>query len=185
MTTQPSPQGDEAEMKKLAHGDPVAWAKDYLAGCPDQILAPTVGEMARYILSRPAPLPVPISAEVALLKRLEWSGHRGKCPVCLGWEVVKGAGECSGVHTKDCELDRLLRASPAETGWRPIESAPKDGTRILLSNGHIGRWAKWKTSKSPRWVMERRSNNDQWPDQNPTHWMPLPAPPSTAQQEGE
>lgn len=33
----------------------------------------------------------------------------GKCPVCVGWEVIKGQGECRGKHTKNCALAALLR----------------------------------------------------------------------------
>ncbi len=59
--------------------------------------------------------------------------------------------------------------------WQPIETAPKDGTQILVF-GH-GRFA----------VAEFRSG--EWRDMGdigwggfysevlPTHWMPLPAPP--------
>jgi len=73
--------------------------------------------------------------------------------------------------------------------WEPIETAPKDGTRILTyrPEGHdwskvgIGDWDDDKYAKKPR---------PYWSDQNerilgvlwcrknqPTHWMPLPNPP--------
>jgi 16S rRNA C1402 (ribose-2'-O) methylase RsmI len=45
-----------------------------------------------------------------LLKRLEWIN--GKCPICLGWEVTKGQGECYGVHTRKCELHAALGEKP-------------------------------------------------------------------------
>ncbi len=47
-----------------------------------------------------------------LLRRLEFAGNYRKCPICLGWEVVKGHGECAGVHTKDCELAAAIRSTP-------------------------------------------------------------------------
>ena len=71
--------------------------------------------------------------------------------------------------------------------WMPIETAPKDGTRIVLGNPDwlvvwSGSWLaeqppgepdyRWN-SWGPRW--ERTGFCDR--DLNPTHWQPLPSPP--------
>lgn len=62
--------------------------------------------------------------------------------------------------------------------WHPIETAPKDGTQILVWGDpysydwaifivryvQINKWSGWQTWDSA--------------DQEPTHWMPLPQPPS-------
>lgn len=74
--------------------------------------------------------------------------------------------------------------------WRPIETAPKDGTPILIwqpDNRHhdeidgckfddpryaIGYWRAWAKSE---WDMGWGNRNQA--HVNPTHWMPLPAPP--------
>lgn len=68
--------------------------------------------------------------------------------------------------------------------WRPIETAPKDGTRVDL-------WASWDDCgvrlanafwdtgrRFPGWVI---SVNDYGvlDERQFTHWMPLPAPPMT------
>lgn len=66
--------------------------------------------------------------------------------------------------------------------WRPIESAPKDGTRLMLAKivGHPANptalWWACAGLWSDRW------NN--WNDgvepcglAGPTHWLPLPPPP--------
>lgn len=70
--------------------------------------------------------------------------------------------------------------------WRPIESAPKDGTLIDL-------WAKCWTSHNDKWMYQRFPNcywcdhkfidnaKPEWVNLNkewfPTHWMPIPEPP--------
>lgn len=74
--------------------------------------------------------------------------------------------------------------------WRTIETAPKDGTFILLINeAHQGEHplggpynAEQKAPRVCRWVKMFRPN---WCDCHghydssfePTHWMPLPEPP--------
>lgn len=68
------------------------------------------------------------------------------------------------------------------TEWKPIETAPKDGTEIL---GWLkeGKWAvvSFKVTKSYcHWNREFRDSENWWKDNvtcTPTHWMPLPNPP--------
>jgi hypothetical protein len=70
------------------------------------------------------------------------------------------------------------------TGWQPIETAPKDGTEILI----------WFTGRPPRpeiAVYAAYGPRDPWPwarrlgqagefhRKNCTHWMPLPAAPDS------
>jgi hypothetical protein len=66
--------------------------------------------------------------------------------------------------------------------WRPILTAPRDGTAILLwepgiEEPHIGRWS---TPPYAQWW------SDSWapPTCDPTHWMPLPAPPQSQNEVG-
>lgn len=71
--------------------------------------------------------------------------------------------------------------------WKPIETAPMDGTTVLLYpatwNGYgcsMGYWDEDEYAKKPNpyWRrhddMGRVSNSRSTP---PTHWMPLPEPP--------
>lgn len=63
--------------------------------------------------------------------------------------------------------------------WQPIETAPKDGSKIWAFNYEQGvmewtegdGWALWI------WSDELLRDVDPDPEQ-PTHWMPLPAPPT-------
>lgn len=59
--------------------------------------------------------------------------------------------------------------------WQPIETAPKDGTRVLLhspdTHTYTGIAASWCIIDE-RW--------EEWDSNHPclpTHWIPLPAPP--------
>lgn len=74
---------------------------------------------------------------------------------------------------------RLLRHLIAECFWRSMETAPKDGTSIL---GHFPPIANVPCTYDHE-VQETWWSGDRWvtvhPEQQPTHWMPLPLPPKT------
>ena len=65
--------------------------------------------------------------------------------------------------------------------WQPIETAPKDGTKVLLVNRRgnmaVGLWQGQELYKG-WWLMGgNRPNLFFNAPHGPTHWMPLPAPP--------
>ena len=72
--------------------------------------------------------------------------------------------------------------------WQPIETAPKDGTRILLTNGtdvSIGAY-EWCSGFYGAWTNEYDPQPTDgpgaiagWWTENPSYWMPLPAPPES------
>lgn len=75
--------------------------------------------------------------------------------------------------------ERAVPDSCDSNGWRPIETAPKDGTAVLLyadsweltwgiqaGRFYDGEWMCWGGA-----VPE----ND---EDGPTHWQPLPPPPT-------
>lgn len=74
-----------------------------------------------------------------------------------------------------------IRALMAEREWRPIESAPRDGTEILCWPGLrkpetavTGAWLD--TRGGPCWVdLGVGHHNGYW---RPTHWLPLPKGPT-------
>jgi hypothetical protein len=67
--------------------------------------------------------------------------------------------------------------------WQPIETAPKDGTLILLANIEdihdpwvvCGQW-----NKGAGWYNQFACAGNGDCKIRPTHWMPLPPPPEAA-----
>lgn len=61
--------------------------------------------------------------------------------------------------------------------WLPIESAPRDGSFVLLTDNRckpcwlIGQW------KMDRWWGQRTPSGKSIIWANATHWQPLPPPP--------
>ncbi|MGZ8258585.1 MAG: DUF551 domain-containing protein [Methylotenera sp.] len=60
--------------------------------------------------------------------------------------------------------------------WQSIDTAPKDGTEILICSGiiydvGICYWRDDNVMTGWTWGCEKAFNN-------PSHWMPLPSPPS-------
>jgi hypothetical protein len=67
-----------------------------------------------------------------------------------------------------------LEAALAQGGWLPIESAPRDGKDVLLSNGF---WAFEATSNADG-TFTRTKDRQQTAPGNCRFWQPLPAPPA-------
>lgn len=74
-----------------------------------------------------------------------------------------------------------------KSGWMPIESAPKDGSEVLLvcadaytPEATSGWWLNWSGGEG--WY-HYSMPEEKWPGGMtrwfPTHWMPLPAPPQS------
>lgn len=95
----------------------------------------------------------------------------------------------ASANERAAEAERQLAAlrTQAPDSWRPIETAPKDGTRILV--GH-------SDAVFDAWWEEGGGNGDGWVDgcddryedlivYEPTHWMPLPAAPALRPQTAE
>lgn len=115
---------------------------------------------------------------------------------CLGC----GAKSCKGFmknETCSCRPVRQESTAPPVTGgaWLPIETAPRDGTRVLLYMTG-GKQCVARTEHhpfgGPMWVVYGEMGKpDCWclatedEETTPTHWQPLPAPPSSAEKEGK
>jgi len=70
--------------------------------------------------------------------------------------------------------------------WQPIETAPKDGTSIILYEPNrkkvqIGKWDNDRWAKKPRpyWAMVSGYSDKTYERMfPPTHWQPLPPSPT-------
>ena len=96
-------------------------------------------------------------------------------------------------------LASLASASGART-WQPMESAPKDGTRILVYREGQIYVAAWMTRPWNCWGVAVQRVPGEWGTftdigplgfgkyvraQGPTAWMPLPDPPEAVPSSGE
>jgi hypothetical protein len=98
----------------------------------------------------------------------------GACKCCEGEGEIGGQFSGGIQECPDCNGSGRAAPKQAEPGWQPIESAPKDGSEILLANPDgscaVG-WFKFK-GHTTGWT-DGDTFNMTWP----THWMPLPAAP--------
>ncbi len=65
--------------------------------------------------------------------------------------------------------------------WQPIETAPMDGTEFLgWRRGIAGTAYRIPRDDCEMWFFCGQSGNvESWPQVKPTHWMPLPKPPTS------
>jgi hypothetical protein len=104
-----------------------------------------------------------------------------------GMEIANKEGARDGLKEDCLELYRVADmlydhavslSKPVTLPWQPIETAPKDGTRILTCEEGVVLENQWFNFD----VLRRHKGTEycRWfSQQNPTHWMPLPKPPTT------
>lgn len=103
------------------------------------------------------------------------------------WELT---APCGDILQLSMAQVRMLAASPSPAEvrqWQPIETAPKDGTPVLLAGCRKPVVAAWLEDEIDWWHVD---DNKRGPfalrGPGPTHWMPLPAAPQAAEKpEGE
>lgn len=109
--------------------------------------------------------------------------HRIKCTECPGRAEFFSSTAEQAVAAWN---RRASQSDGTSGGWQPIETAPKDGSDVLLyckGKGVVrGRWnnCRFATLPRPYWTNDREhlwgvlsTRIDQ-----PTHWMNLPAAPN-------
>jgi hypothetical protein len=92
----------------------------------------------------------------------------GCCPVEDG---LDGDGKFFRAATST----RYIRADLVPQ-WQPIETAPKDGTWVLVwSYSRVA--VSFFCEKENEWCSDWQDYQEHYNNESPTHWMPLPAPP--------
>ena len=66
--------------------------------------------------------------------------------------------------------------------WQPIETAPKDGSVIIVwyFSPLFARWCYVGKGEKKGWASQDYWLSDDFEEYKPTHWMPLPQPPTKA-----
>jgi len=80
------------------------------------------------------------------------------------------------------ELSRLAAPERAGEGWQPIETAPKDGSTIILRAGDVvdtGHWTDNSMTAYPWQGWTWHTLVTKATTSKPTHWMPLPSVPAS------
>lgn len=77
------------------------------------------------------------------------------------------------VHCWNCYAVTPQQAASVPDGWQPIETAPKDGTNILVFEYDHITTACWYGG----WRLVVTGTHSEDSDCYPSHWMPLPAAP--------
>ena len=105
-------------------------------------------------------------------------------------EIIDGYCPCQRPDLCHCQ-EKLAKAALVElntfiesNGWQDIETAPKDGTYILVygapvfSKSCVAQWTRPRTGDDWNWYTPEISIAI-----NPTHWQPLPAIKSIKEQD--
>lgn len=110
---------------------------------------------------------------------LTWAHH-------VDGVVVVREDYFAGLSPANAECRAALAASghAPTPGWQPIETAPRDGTHVLVMlDGNLpptsAHWfgpADWPGLRSGGWYLSVQQHEG--PRLHPTHWQPLPEPPS-------
>lgn len=113
---------------------------------------------------------MPAEAEIADIRR-------GYEALDRNWEAVhEGAMRPirEAIGNQDATVFEIVEAIEAlknGSSWQPIETAPK-GASVLLFFPKVG------SNRMPLSAMQKVGRVIDYPSRPPTHWMPLPEPPT-------
>jgi hypothetical protein len=98
-------------------------------------------------------------------------------------DAETGAKPVAAATSGACEIKENPPLLWTES-WRPIESAPKDGTVILGAGFPYGPPVRTMEWSNGQYLGRSKGYEQTWTDRpgspcQPTHWMPLPPPPGS------
>jgi hypothetical protein len=87
---------------------------------------------------------------------------------CIVTKALGGGPKTLAALTQPAQL--------APSAWRPIETAPQDGTYVLVVEGQFVSQARFVSDSG--WFEANNDPTDHWGGPfSPTHWQPMPLPP--------
>ena len=108
-------------------------------------------------------------------KKWQIQDRRNRIPEIQNWTDEQILDLVRDSSDREWEIWQAAMAHKEADAWQPINTAPRDGTTLLLrsakgriASGDFGQPIGWANPKC--WI---------WPylNQEPTHWQPLPAAP--------
>ena len=114
------------------------------------------------------------------------SYERNQCVMALEYLQQENDRQRFDILAMNQSLDLLreenerLRKGAGRIEWQPIETAPKDGTDILVMTGetmHVVRWINIHGDFDYWAVDDNKHGPFTLRGKAPTHWMPLPETP--------
>jgi len=99
------------------------------------------------------------------------------------WASSDDAKAAAQAHFDQAIISVVVKApAPAvPDGWKPIETAPKDGTSLLLAHEDAA-FDGWWSEFDGAWIDGSTNSYDEPRHFEPTHWRELPAPPISPSQ---
>ena len=117
-----------------------------------------------------------------MLRRLTKNGEIRDYDDEIANRIEDAADLCAAVRAfLSSQAPRPAPISTHGDGWRPIETAPTDGTPFLAVTGNWRTVCSWNKHRHD-WCVSSPSYESYPVDERPTHWMPLPSPPTAAPQ---
>ena len=114
------------------------------------------------------------------------SYERNQCVMAMEYLQQENERQRFDILAMNQSLDLLreenerLKADAERIEWQPIETAPKNGTDILVMTGetmHVVRWINIHGDFDYWAVDDNKHGPFTLRGKAPTHWMPLPEPP--------